>query len=463
MVQGDPRSTKYPPNTRLSWQRLQRGWSREELVEQIKRSMAAGGESEPGLNAETIRRWESGQRWPEPRYRKHLVLIFNMPASELGLLTADELALRPDPPSMPGLWLDTRTVESVVRKVLLVTQGNDAGAGWGQPWSGLLDASMAPLLSYGVPAPTDTGALTREPGGRLDVRSVDAYAEITTSHRKLYWQATARELLPSVAAHAQLGAGMLRSSTGSDQAVRQMAAALSESALLAARLAFFDLRQVDAALRAFALAEEAVELAQDHALAAAVSAHRAFVPGFAGEVQPADDFLQAAHAHARYGAGPLLRSWLHCVDAEISARTGRADNSLNRIRAAEDSLVSSGHDPQWLDYFNPSRLAGFAGNALLLAGNHQAAAIRLETALSSLTDGERKQRPVLLFDLAIAQAPNDAAQALATAHEACDVLAEDWYATAVDRVPAIHTALQATPYATELDDRVRALTSSSDD
>jgi len=255
---------------------------------------------------------------------------------------------------------------------------------------------------------------------------------------------------------------MLRAATGGEHAIQRLAGALSESALLVARLAFFDLAQVDLAEQAFTLAEDAVAASKDHVLAAAVLAHRAFVPGFAGEAQPATDYLRAAQAHARYGAGPLLRSWLHCVEAETGARTGQTDTSLARIRTAEDALTSTGHDPAWLDYFNPSRLAGFAGNALLLAGKHEAAANRLEMALGQLGEGERKQRPVLLFDLATAQASGDAAQALATATEACDLLDHDWYTTALDRLPAVRAALTGTPHLAELEDRVRALARAGD-
>jgi transcriptional regulator with XRE-family HTH domain len=92
---GRASAPKHPPNTRLTWQRLQRGWSREELVEQIKQSMRRAAEAESGLNADVVRRWETGDRKPEPRYKKHLVLVFGKPASELGLLSAEELALCP--------------------------------------------------------------------------------------------------------------------------------------------------------------------------------------------------------------------------------------------------------------------------------------------------------------------------------------------------------------------------------
>jgi hypothetical protein len=255
---------------------------------------------------------------------------------------------------------------------------------------------------------------------------------------------------------------MLRSTTSVNGATRQLAAAVAESALLTARLAFFDLAEVPLAEEAFDLAQDAVEVANDHALSAAVLAHRAFVPGFAGHQGPAHEYLRAAQAHARYDAGPLLRSWLHCVEAEIDARTGQAKASLSRIRAAEDALSSSGEDPVWLDFFSPARLCGFAGNALLLAGKHKAAAVQLQDALEGLGDGATKQRAVLLFDLAVSHAATDAAHALATAQRACELLSEDSYATALQRIPAVRTVLSATPYAAELEEQVRELTGATE-
>jgi len=458
----DAPPAKYPPNRRLAWQRLQRGWSRDELVTQIKRSMTDQGEPEPGLNTEGVRRWENGQRWPEPRYRKHLVLVFNLTAAELGLLLPDELALCPDE-HVPvernrSGYVNATMVEAVARKVMLVVEDRRSALNRNLSLAGLLGASLAPLQHHDLPLPADTDALVREQRSRLDPLAVTAYAEITTVHRDLYWRTPAQELLPSVAAHAQLGVGLLRATTSANTTTRRLAAAVAESALLTARLAFFDLAQMSLADEAFDLAQDAVEVAQDHALSAVILAHRAFVPGFAGHAGPAHEYLRAAQAHARYDAGPLLRSWLHCVEAEIDARTSQPQASLTRIRAAEDALTSSGNDPVWLDFFSEARLDGFAGNALLLAGNHKAAAPRLQHALDGLGDGQTKQRAVLLFDLAVAQAPSDAARALATAQHACELLSGDGYAAAVQRIPAVRTALGATPYVAELDAQVRELT-----
>ncbi|MFE9748268.1 hypothetical protein ACFYOT_25460 [Saccharothrix saharensis] len=420
--------------------------------------MRTAGEGSPGLDDEVVRRWESGDRTPEPRYRKHLVLVFGLTADELGLLSPTELALRPTTDSAPDTIMRDDVLDAVVRKVTSMMSGTEGEFGRKLFLKGLLGAGVVPLLAQGITLPDDVDALAGPQRTRLDHRSVDAYRAITTSHRTLYWTSPATDLLPSVAAHVRLGATMMKDAFTTDPRLPQLAAAVAEGALLAARLTFFDLAHEQTAEAFFQLAQDTVEVSRDHDLAAAVLAHRAFVPGFAQREQPARAFLDAAHAHARYATGPLLRSWLHCVDGEVSARTGQARSSVARIRSAEDALGTSGTDPAWLDFFDVSRLSGFAGNALLLAGRHHAAAERLQEALDGLAGDAERQRAVLLFDLATAQAPDDAEQAFATAHQACDVLERDYYAMALERVPAARRALTGTPYLAQLNERVRALT-----
>jgi transcriptional regulator with XRE-family HTH domain len=453
---------KHPPNTRLRWQRLQRGWSQEEVVEQIKRSMEQADEGASGLNADTVRRWETGDRKPDPRYQKHLVLVFGLPASDLGLLSAEEMALCPADLTAPAptanMLVNEQLIDAVVKKVMMVLLGGNAEFSRPVFLKGLLGASIAALLSNDIAIPDGAEALARKQRTQLDPRAVEAFGAITASHRDLYWTSAAAELLPSVTAHAHLGESMIKSTSDADSPhARRLASAVAESALLASRLLFFDLAQVDAAEPFFQLAEDASASSQDHSLAAAVLAHRAFVPGFAGQEQPAREYLAAAHAHGRYGAGPLLRSWLHCVDAEVSARVGQSDTSLTRVRSAEDALASAGTDPAWLDFFDTSRLDGFAGNALLLAGRTREAAGRLQRALDNLSENATKQRAVLLFDLAAAHAPTDPERAVATVRQACDVVSRAPYSTALQRVPEVRAALSATPYVRELDERVRAL------
>ncbi|MBM7771761.1 transcriptional regulator with XRE-family HTH domain [Actinokineospora baliensis] len=438
------------PNRRLSWERLERGWSYEEAADQIKASMWMHGDVDTGLLPNTVRRWETGDRSPDPRYRKHLVLVFGKTASELGLLTPEELEMRPD----DGYPAD------VARRLLTMANPAQADIEVNRALflRGIVGAGLAPLAStLGVSAGAVEAlghAITRSMGP--DGPAVAAYAEICVRQRELYWSTPAHLLLESALSHTQLGVQLLRGA-GVGDLRRELARSVAESALLTARIAFFDLQQEAVAQRCFEVAREATQQADDHALAVAVYGHMSFVPGFNGDRAGAETCLAAAQAHARYASGPALRSWMHCVASEITARTGDPSASLGHVRQAEDSLTTSGADPEWLDFYDSSRLAGFTGYSLLVAGRPTEAAGRLAEALDELAASNTKQQAVLLFDLASAHAPQDAERAADYADRAFTALERDWYATAANRVPAVSRQLAGSPYETVVRERARAL------
>jgi transcriptional regulator with XRE-family HTH domain len=281
------------PNRLLAWERLQRGWSYEEVADRVRAAMAQRGEIDTGLTANTVRRWETGERTPDPRYRKHLVTIYGKPASELGLLTTEELAMRPDTVGVEDLrWL----LDMIVGR-----SGSESGA---FPRStllrGLVAAGVVPLLA----------PLLSLEGATGDARSTDpeTYVTITKCHRGMYWTVPARALYEAVYAHTQLGVELLR---GASSSIRpRLAAALAESALLTARIAFFDLSSPAVAERCFEVARAATREAGDHALAAAVLGHTAFIPIFGSTPSDARPLIDAALQHIG-GRGPG-REWRRC-------------------------------------------------------------------------------------------------------------------------------------------------------
>ncbi|WP_133116440.1 XRE family transcriptional regulator [Amycolatopsis antarctica] len=452
---------RYAPNTKLAWQRLQHGWSRQELVNQIKRSMDLAGDGGCGLTADTARRWEAGERWPEPQFRKHLVLVLGKPAAELGLLTDDELALAPTEAPNGELTPEDRHLDDLACQVMTrmwdMGQGNGPGISRQTFLRMLAVAGTAPLLPPDLAEAAD--AVTNPHATARDAKVVAGYSDITARHRQLYWTSPPAALREAAIAHTQLGAALLRAQPTSSSA-RELASSVAESALQAARLAFFDLGQPELAAWPFLIAPQAVDLARDSALAAAVAAHRSFVPGFRaaeGDAAAARALLDVASAHARYAGGPRLRSWLHCVAAEVQSRIGDTDATRDRIRQAQEALSTEGTDPEWLDFFDESRLAGFAGNAELLAGRHKSASRWMQQALENLPQSENKQRTVLLFDLALAEIPNDPDKGASLIHVACDELERNPYAAAALRIPAVTAALTGTPHEREIADRTQAL------
>jgi transcriptional regulator with XRE-family HTH domain len=431
---------RYPPNRRLAWERLQRGWSYEEIAERIRAEMSRAGETDTGLNANTVRRWETGERWPDPRYRKHLVAILGKPASDLGLLTPDELAVRPD----------TETLHEFRRLWEMLT-GDDKGNGWDRAsvLRALVGASMLPLV-----APL----LSLDPeAAHADGRTVDpdSYQQIVRCQRELYWASPARPLYEAAYAHTQLGVGLLRAATSTSRT--SLASALAESALLTARLAFFDLSQPAIAERCFDVALAATREAGDHALAAAVLGHMAFIPAFGQQPADARPLIDSALQHTWHGVSPMVRSWLHCVASEVEARAGAAVASRRHIDLAAGAVESDGTPPEWLDFYDNGRLHSFAGYAALASGDHSEAAGQLNQALAGLTGAGAKQRSVVLADLATAHA-SDGDRAANYLNEAIDALHANWYGAGLDRVRAVRPVLGDSRHATLIDERLAALT-----
>jgi hypothetical protein len=227
--------------------------------------------------------------------------------------------------------------------------------------------------------------------------------------------------------------------------------------LLSARVAFFDLDHPDLAARCFGVARELADQGQDHALAAAVYGHMAFIPGFAGDLPSAEAALASAVSHATRAPAPRLVSWLHCVHAELAARNGHRADASRYVGHAVEALEPTKPQPEWLDFFDPARLGAFTGHVQLLGGNGAEAAITLEQALHALPSSATKQRSVVRLDLAAACAPNDPVRSVHLVGQAVEALQTDWYAMARDRVPRLRKALQGTPYGVELEERLRLL------
>ncbi|MGH8571523.1 MAG: helix-turn-helix domain-containing protein, partial [Gammaproteobacteria bacterium] len=204
--------------------------------------MRDAGEVDTGLTGNTVRRWEVGERWPEPRFRKHLVLIFGRPASELGLLTPDELEMCP----LNELIVD------LVRRLGSMLDPEMGRVGRQTFLRGLFGAGIAPALSP-IGASVDNiealaNTLNRSAGP--DPRAVDAYADIVSKQRALYWSTPARTMFEAALSHTQLGVQLLRGTTGDSHSER-LATAVTESAMLSGRLAFVDIRQPAVAQRTF--------------------------------------------------------------------------------------------------------------------------------------------------------------------------------------------------------------------
>jgi transcriptional regulator with XRE-family HTH domain len=70
---------------RLRALREERGWTQQEVAEQIARLAWLRRRERVGVNADMVAKWERGEKRPSPRYRELLCLLFGADAHTLGI------------------------------------------------------------------------------------------------------------------------------------------------------------------------------------------------------------------------------------------------------------------------------------------------------------------------------------------------------------------------------------------
>jgi len=280
--------------------------------------------------------------------------------------------------------------------------------------------------------------------GSLDPKTVDRFEAITSLHRQMFATVPAIRLFRPVAEHAKFGVELLEGSGRSDSRQR-LASSTAEAALLAGRLAFFDMQLPLVARACYQVALDATKEAIDHPLAVAVFAHMSFIPGFAGNAAEARNDLRGAHAHAAYGISETTKAWLGAVEAEIAANARDPKASLAALGRSEDCLARAnpGDDPVWLNWFGPGMFDGFKGFSLHRAGRPKDAQRSLKAALAALPVEATRQRAVITADLASTHVPRrEVDEACRLLGEAIMLLARADYAVARERIHGVRQELE---------------------
>ncbi|MFI7013615.1 transcriptional regulator [Streptomyces sp. NPDC050164] len=390
-------------NVRLKAARVAAGFnSQQDLANALTEHAKDLGIRGLSIGVRQVRRWESDNPpWPQPDCQRVLVHLLGQNMESLGFT----------PP-----WGSEGSTPDPVRRTLVTAGAAAFGLAMGP--------GRATAASQPVTAGSDFEAVTR-------------------SHRRLYWSVAPTKLHPAVLAHATLGCALLPET--SDSTRRTIAAALAETYLLAGRIEFFDLSEPTTAHDTLLLALQAAGEADDPLLGSAIIAHMAFIPGWAGDQEGAQERMIAARTYARRApASAEFLAWLDAVEAECETRCGNTRTALHLISHAEDTLEAGNEhpSPSWMDWFSPARLAAFKGNTQLLAGHLPQARAALLQALEAMTPGEEKQRTVVYGDLAAVEAASGNPEAACEyAGKALDQLALTWYATGMDRVREVRRAL----------------------
>ena len=414
--------TRSSGNRKLKAARLASGYpSQQALADALTSAAPELGLRGVSVGARQVRRWEStSPPWPLGPQQQLLRHVLGLPVEQLGF----------SPP-----WTDE----------------HESGS---PPETWRRDPSPFASRGRAASAPHHGRHGKHPPSLSTD------FAAIADVYRTLYWTVDPLRLHPVVVEHVRLGESLLPETP--ERQRMNLAATLAESSMLIGRIEFFDLRQPDAAGQQFVRGLHFAGDAQDSVIGAALLAHSAFIPGWAGDRENAADRLAAARAHARRGnAPPIFMAWIDAVEAECRTRCGDPKSALAIIDRAESHVrgTSSADElPKWMDWFSPVRLLAFKGNTQLKAGQYRRARETLSEAVSTLPDVDTKQRAVILADLAAVEiAANEPAKACLYIKEALDQLAMTWYSTAMDRVRAVRRELrpwQDEDYVKQLDDQL---------
>lgn len=430
---------------RLRPLREERGWTQQEVAEQIARLAWLRRREHVGVNADMVAKWERGEKRPSPRYRELLCLLFGADAQALGIGAAVQplagIGSEPDEgsliatlggaaslldqlgaagailqPRMFGVWKDELMHRRAVLKLI----------------------SLATTASFASTSGADlrSGKPTPETAQDLD--------HLAGRYQALYHSTAPAVLMTPVVAHLETLRDLLRQG-GTASLRRKLLTNQARVATLAGRLAFFDLRDSLSARGYYNLALESAHEAGDQLQAAAALAHTAFIPAADHGFAAALDYLRGATHHVGKRPDGRVASWLCAVESEIQTNAGAHTAALVSIDRAREELASPGlaADLPWFDYYDATRLSGFAGYATLRAGRPEESRAALTDALGHLPRTAVKQRAVFLADIASVELScGDLDQACRIAADAVGELQQAGYAIGFGRLRDFRSSVE---------------------
>ncbi len=373
---------------RLRQLRQEAGWTQQQLAEKLAQLAWTCGQGRIAVNADMIAKWERGAKGISPRYRALLCQLFGVTAEQLGFPPAPSVASsRParNPESLVSLLDDAAS---------LLDQLGAAGTALAPQmllaWKDTV-TSRRTMLGLLDPAAAD-------PAGhaRAVTATITDLEQLAERYLALYVSADSAALLTSIAAHIRMARAALRREHTAAQR-RRLLRNLATVATLAGRLAYDDLGDALSGRAYYTLALDSARQAGDHQAAALVLGYTAQLAHAEDMTTAALDHLAAALAHAEHA--PTVGPWLATIQAIIHADSGDHTAAANALHRAEPTTSLPATQ---LDYGPAAHLAA-SGHVHLQAGDHTAARAALAAALDPLPPTARRERILILTDLAMTE------------------------------------------------------------
>ncbi|MGH2881197.1 MAG: hypothetical protein ACRDPA_00600 [Solirubrobacteraceae bacterium] len=277
---------------------------------------------------------------------------------------------------------------------------------------------------------------------RATTATVADLEQLAERYQALYDTADPAALLTSVAAHVRMAQETLRQNLATDERCRLLRN-LAEVSTLAGQLAADDLGNTISGGAYYALTlDTAQEVAHDQLIAIA-HGHTAQLAAAEGLIMAALDHLAAGSEHAR--STPAIASWLDTIEATIHADRGEHAAANEALDRAQVILDQAGGRAAPASFRHPGTplLSAASGYVLSRAGDYTGACQRLTVALDQSHPLPRRQRVLVLIDLATAELHSgDLPAACFHATQAADLLHYAAYAVGATRLHAFRAAAQ---------------------
>jgi tetratricopeptide (TPR) repeat protein len=453
------------PNTLLRKQRELRGWSLQEVADQIAR-LCEAEQKGAAVNLYMVSRWEAGIHRPTPFYRTKLCQLYNLSAAELGFIASPQFeqhtSIQPGDSAsethkdigdaLPKQVHDAKTLEllsptnyafrsplfSIPPASITAHENNlDLMRSYRQMLHDqLMLASTILILSPSMKWAARRAELSAP---SVTEMAIDELEDITQSYWRLC-KNTSLDLLGNLLEHFQTVIHLLRRPQPIEIALRLYSLAGECTQLLGKTL--YDVQEYLLAWFYYAFSLKAAQAASNHELWATGLGRMSLLLMYWKRPQEALPFLQEARQLTIQS--PRIRCWLAAIEAETHAHLGDAEACDIALANAKTLITneSIGED-RYATGFNPSRLAGYEGACFVRLRQSARALPALQQAVASLDPQAIRRRSTLFADIGLVHAQmGNIEQACQFAIEALAITTQTRSLSVLERVRLIRTELE---------------------
>ncbi len=431
------------PNTRLRDYRKLRGWSQQDLVDELLDKGHEIGEHNLGLTFKEVSRWEQGWTTPRSPYSKLLCLVFQASAWELGLYEPEGSPITERGGSGPRAGSGTETEAQHLQSGSVLSSSPSSSQ-----YDEKVERRRALQLVSGsllasLMQPRLAGALERP--SRTDQAGVETIKATLANCRRLDDSFGPVAAVGPTTALQEFVDRLLRGSHPEriGKELRSQAAELDQFLGWLS----YDLDDQVTAREYLNRGLGAAEEAGDEPLGAYILGQMAVISAADDYLSEGLAFVEVARSRAALSATPTTRAWIYALEAKLSAKAGYSTASLKALEQAEAAMdqAKPEEDPPWIYYFNSTDLmAGYVASSYEYVERLEEARDIWQSVLVSLSPTSVRDRSIYLTHLAhIYAKQGEVEEACRLGVEALHISLETKSRRCLERIRELRSGLEA--------------------